>query len=96
MPCPYEPVMPALQQQSISVLPAVPVESDLPYQPGGAPMKKILWLGIVLILFVCSSTASAKRPIKFEDLTRVQRKSAPQVSPDGESLAYFSTRGGSA
>ncbi len=39
-------------------------------------------------IFLVPLGASAKRPITFEDLMKVQRFSDPQVSPDGKWVAY--------
>ena len=41
-----------------------------------------------LLILVIAPVTFAKRPITFEDLTKIQRISDPQVSPDGKWVAY--------
>jgi dipeptidyl aminopeptidase/acylaminoacyl peptidase len=41
-----------------------------------------------LLILAIVPVALAKRPITFEDLTKIQRISDPQVSPDGRWVAY--------
>lgn len=54
-------------------------------------MHNKIFAGIILTLLTLSPKASAKRPIMFEDLMKVQRISDPQVSPDGRWIAYVQT-----
>jgi len=49
-------------------------------------MKKVEFLAFFLIF--AAAPALAKRPIVFEDLVKIQRISDPQVSPDGNWVAY--------
>jgi dipeptidyl aminopeptidase/acylaminoacyl peptidase len=51
-------------------------------------MKMLIFCTLMLGL---AALASAKRPITFEDLMKVQRISDPQVSPDGRWIAYVNT-----
>jgi dipeptidyl aminopeptidase/acylaminoacyl peptidase len=51
-------------------------------------MQKLLRLGITVFLLAACSTAQAKHPLDYEDLTKVQRISDPQLSPDGKWVAY--------
>jgi dipeptidyl aminopeptidase/acylaminoacyl peptidase len=51
-------------------------------------MAKLLRI-FVLTLFAASSLfAQARRPLKLDDLARIREVSDPQISPDGQSLAY--------
>ena len=51
-------------------------------------MKTFLMMGVTLFLVLGGNVAEAKRPMTFDDLTKVQRISDPQVSPDGRWIAY--------
>ncbi|MEJ2635466.1 MAG: S9 family peptidase [Calditrichia bacterium] len=48
------------------------------------------WL--ILLTMVISSMALAKRPIEFNDLFGMARVADPQISPDGQWIAYTVTR----
>jgi dipeptidyl aminopeptidase/acylaminoacyl peptidase len=54
-------------------------------------MKTLIRLVAVLAILAAVVPASAKRPITFEDLMKIQRISDPQVSPDGKWIAYVQT-----
>jgi dipeptidyl aminopeptidase/acylaminoacyl peptidase len=41
-----------------------------------------------LLILAIAPVTFAKRPITFEDLTKIQRVSDPQISPDGKWVAY--------
>ena len=43
---------------------------------------------LLLLLSFISTAALAQRPIRFEDLASIHRIGAPQVSPDGQWIAY--------
>src|SRR2546426_3133998 len=47
----------------------------------GTPMKKLS-----LILFLATTTAYAQ--LSFENLAAIHRIGAPQISPDGKTIAY--------
>src|SRR5947199_5759361 len=49
----------------------------------GANMRKLL-----LITFFIATAAFAQHPITFEDLASLHRIGAPQLSPDGQWIAY--------
>ena len=66
----------------------MPAAKSLHAALGGKLMKKNLWYGFLAILLATCSVASAKHPIAFEDLMKVQRISDPQVSPNGRWIAY--------
>lgn len=51
---------------------------------------RILLMAVAVLLAI-AGTASAKRPMTFEDLEKVARISDPQVSPDGSWVAYVQT-----
>src|SRR2546423_11573048 len=42
----------------------------------------------VAILFAPSAVAADKRPMQVEDLFKLKRVAAPQISPDGKLVAY--------
>src|SRR6266849_1513432 len=42
----------------------------------------------VLIIFLIASAAQAQHPITFEDQASIHRIGAPQISPDGKTIAY--------
>src|SRR5256712_7536404 len=54
-------------------------------------MKLLIRIELILAVLAVSGFAQAKRPITFEDLTKIQRISDPQVSPDGKWIAYIQT-----
>jgi dipeptidyl aminopeptidase/acylaminoacyl peptidase len=54
-------------------------------------MRGTILIGIFVTLMSTSTPATAKRPITFEDLMKIQQISDPQVSPDGRSIAYVQT-----
>jgi dipeptidyl aminopeptidase/acylaminoacyl peptidase len=55
-------------------------------------MKKIFLLSLTFLLLTCWSLAEAQtRPITFDDFIRIKRVSDPQVSPDGEHIAFVVT-----
>src|SRR5262245_63418470 len=41
-----------------------------------------------VLLLVASSPAADKRPMKLDDLYKFKRVAAPQISPDGRTVAY--------
>lgn len=45
----------------------------------------------VAVVLSAAVNARANRPITFEDLTKIERTSDPQVSPDGKWIAYVET-----
>ena len=51
-------------------------------------MPILLRLGITLFLLAICSVAQAKHIIAYEDLAKVQRIADPQLSPDGNWIAY--------
>jgi len=51
-------------------------------------MKRLVHLGLILLLVSMCRIGLAKRPITFEDLMKIHRISDPQVSPDGRWVAY--------
>jgi dipeptidyl aminopeptidase/acylaminoacyl peptidase len=51
-------------------------------------MKRITFLLTIMMCWMASTPASAKRPITFEDMMKIQQISDPQVSPDGRWIAY--------
>jgi dipeptidyl aminopeptidase/acylaminoacyl peptidase len=46
---------------------------------------------LALILFFAAATAYPQHPITFEDLASIHRIGAPQLSPDGKTIAYDSS-----
>src|SRR5947207_16030236 len=51
------------------------------------------WLSVLAAAsFGTASGADRARPLEFDDLLAVQRLSDPQVSPEGNSIAYVVTR----
>ncbi|HEV2177917.1 MAG TPA: S9 family peptidase [Terriglobia bacterium] len=54
-------------------------------------MKPVFRIAIVLLIISTAGLAQAKRAITFEDLMKVERISDPQVSPDGQWIAYVQT-----
>src|SRR5258706_4895640 len=45
----------------------------------------------LLIILLVAAAAYAQHPITFEDLAGIHRIGAPQVSPDGRTIAYDSS-----
>ncbi len=54
-------------------------------------MQTTIRFALVLLALTASAPAQTKRPITFEDLMKIQRVSDPQVSPDGQWIAYVLT-----
>jgi dipeptidyl aminopeptidase/acylaminoacyl peptidase len=50
-------------------------------------MTKLRFL-FVLLIATCVFAQSAKRPLKLDDLARIREVRDPQISPDGQSVAY--------
>jgi len=54
-------------------------------------MRTNIRVAFAFITLAACSVAQAKRPITFEDLMKIQRVSDPQVSPDGQWVAFVVT-----
>src|SRR5262245_52556286 len=57
-------------------------------ETGGDPMRGVLALSALAVMTVPGVTTAATRPLKPDDIFRLKEVSAPQVSPDGRSVAY--------
>ncbi len=54
-------------------------------------MRTNIRVALVFIILAACTAAQAKHPITFEDLMKIQRISDPQVSPDGQWVAFVLT-----
>src|SRR5215475_14368519 len=57
-------------------------------------MRKLAQFSFALLLFVASTSfaeAQTKRPIAIDDIYRMQRVGGPQMSPEGNWVAYSVT-----
>jgi dipeptidyl aminopeptidase/acylaminoacyl peptidase len=50
--------------------------------------RKLLAIGLLLLVSMAAMAQSARRPMKLDDLARLKDVRDPQLSPDGEWLAY--------
>src|SRR5579871_5220302 len=51
-------------------------------------MRRLFLLYLAFIAFAVSATAQAKHPFTFEDMMKLKRVGAPQVSPDGKWVIF--------
>ena len=54
-------------------------------------MKRLLFVGLLTVLFAANSAAEERRPITAQDLWAVQRVGAPALSPDGRTAVVAVT-----